>query len=82
MDKEFLHQIDQVSELISDPQATEILDDEALICECFCVNVGDIRRLCSNVQKVDIDLLSATFEMGHGCRSCLNRKDYWVNRIF
>ncbi len=82
MDKEFLRQIDQVNELIERQDSLEKLDDETLICECFCVNVGDIRNACMQDQVVDIELLSATFSLGLGCQSCVKRKDYWINRIF
>lgn len=82
MDKEFLRQIDQASELIPDQQSLEKLDDETLICECFCVNVGDIRRTCADEQLVDLELLSAQFNMGLGCQSCFKKKDYWINRIY
>lgn len=81
MDREFLRQIDQVSELISDLPG-EKLDDEVLICECFCVSVADIRRTCAEAQKVDIRLLQERLSLGHGCQSCLKSQDSWVNKIF
>lgn len=82
MDKEFLRQIDQVSELISDQRALDELADETLICECFCVSVGDIRNICRNEQRVDLALLKTTLGMGTGCGSCIKNKDYWIDRIF
>jgi NAD(P)H-nitrite reductase large subunit len=78
MDKEFLRLIESVDELI--PQARERLDDDVLICECFCVNVGDIRSLCEN--KVDVDLLKDQLNLGGGCQGCLKRIDSWVDKIF
>ena len=78
MDKDFLLQIENVNELVSD--AFEKLDDETLICECFCVNAKDIRELCES--HVDLDLLQDHFGMGQGCTSCLKRKDSWVDKIF
>jgi NAD(P)H-nitrite reductase large subunit len=78
MDKDFLRLIETVDELI--PQATEKLDDETLICECFCVNVKDIRELCQT--HVDIDLLQDQLNMGQGCQSCMKNKDSWKNKIF
>jgi NAD(P)H-nitrite reductase large subunit len=78
MDKEFLRLIDNVNELI--PRPTEKLDDEVLICECFCVSVSDIRELCKT--RVDLDLLEGQMNLGRGCRSCLKQKDDWVNKIF
>jgi NAD(P)H-nitrite reductase large subunit len=78
MDKEFLHLIETVSELL--PAAEQKLDDDALICECFCVNAGDIRSVCST--KVDLDLLKSHFKMGQGCQTCTKNKDSWINKIF
>ena len=79
MDKEFLSQIDRVDELIS---STEKLDDEILICECFCVNVADIREACQDLATVDVELLQKKFSLGQGCTSCLKNIDSWVNKIF
>ena len=78
MDKDFLQLIENVDELI--PQSTEKLEDDVLICECFCVNVGDIRTLCTS--NVDIDLLKDQLNLGSGCQSCLKSTDSWVNKIF
>ena len=78
MDKEFLRLIEMVDELI--PRPPEKLDDDVLICECFCVSVGDIRSVCST--NVDLDLLKEKFNMGGGCQSCLKRKEDWINKIF
>lgn len=79
MDKDFLTQIDQVDELIS---SIEKLDDEVLICECFCVNVADIREACQDVGAVDLKILKEKFHMGEGCQTCLKNCDAWVNKIF
>lgn len=79
IDNEFLHQINQVSELIN---STEKLDDEILICECFCVNALDIRQACAHLGKVDVALLQQNLSLGHGCQSCLKRLDYWIDKIF
>jgi NAD(P)H-nitrite reductase large subunit len=78
MDKEFLRQMENVDELI--PHLPQKLDDETLICECFCVNVADIRQLC--VSKVDLDLVESRLSLGQGCKSCLKSKDSWVDKIF
>lgn len=78
MDKDFLRLIESVGELI--PQPAEKLDDETLICECFCVSVKDIREICTN--HVDLDLLQDQFQLGQGCQSCLKRKDSWIHNIF
>jgi NAD(P)H-nitrite reductase large subunit len=80
MDKEFFRQIDKLDELIdSDPP--EKLDDELLICECFCVSVADIRNACSESQKVDLETLKS-LGLGQGCQSCLKRSEYWIDKIF
>lgn len=79
MDKEFLSQIDQVDELIS---TTEKLDDDVLICECFCVNAGDIREVCHSLKAFDLKTVQDNFNLGHGCQGCLKRIDTWVNKIF
>lgn len=78
MDKDFLRLIENVGELLAQP--VEKLDDETLICECFCVSVKDIRDVCTN--HVDLDLLKDQFQLGQGCQSCLKRKDSWVHNIF
>jgi len=79
MDKEFLSQIDQVGELISN---TEKLDDEILICECFCVNVADIREACKSQGTFDLMIMQENFGLGQGCQGCLKRINTWVNKIF
>lgn len=78
MDKDFLRLMENVDELIAPP--TEKLDDETLICECFCVSAGDIRNLCTD--SVDLDLLKDRFNMGQGCQTCIKNKDTWINKIF
>jgi NAD(P)H-nitrite reductase large subunit len=77
MDKEFLSLIESANELIAH---AEKLDDEGLICECFCVSVRDIRELC--VSEVNLDQLKIEFNLGQGCQSCLKSKDTWINKIF
>lgn len=78
MDKDFLLQIENVDEYLS--QTFEKLDDETLICECFCVSAKDIRELCQT--HVDLDLLQDHFGLGQGCTSCLKNKESWINKIF
>jgi hypothetical protein len=78
MDKEFLRLIENADELI--PQQAFKLDNEFLVCECFCINVGDIRSLCKI--SVDIDLLKDQLNLGAGCQSCLKNADIWLNKIF
>lgn len=78
MDKEFLHLMDNVDELI--PRPADKLADEILICECFCVSVGDIRELCKT--EVDLDLLKDRLNLGAGCQTCIKNKDSWIHKIF
>ena len=81
MDKEFLRQIDQANELLTQ-LAEEKLADDVLICECFCVNVRDIREACGDKSEVDLDLLRQRFSLGEGCKSCTKAAPEWVNKIF
>jgi NAD(P)H-nitrite reductase large subunit len=78
MDEEFLSQIDRLQDLIPETK----LDDEVLICECFCVSVGDIRSACANEKRVDLVKLQAEFGLGTGCQSCTKRIETWVHNIF
>jgi NAD(P)H-nitrite reductase large subunit len=79
MDKDFLSQIDRLDELIA---SAELLSDETLICECFCVNVADIRETCRSLGTVDLNMVQDKFNLGHGCQGCLKEFDTWVNKIF
>ncbi len=81
MDKEFLRQIDQASELLTQT-GPEKLADDVLICECFCVNVRDIREACKDTSEVDLGLLKRRFSMGEGCQSCMKSASEWMNKIF
>lgn len=78
MDKDILHLIENVDELI--PRPTELLQDEVLICECFCVSVGDIRTVCDT--KLDLDLLTDQLNFGSGCQSCVKDLNSWKDKIF
>jgi len=77
MDEDFLDLVDIEEELVP---RDDKLDDDVLICECFCVNVGDIRETC--LTKVDLCALSDKFGMGQGCRSCIKDKDSWIDKVF
>ena len=81
MDKEFLRQIDQAAEFLTQ-NAPEKLADDVLICECFCVNVRDIREACAERGEVDLDLLRKRFSMGEGCQGCMKSASEWMNKIF
>jgi NAD(P)H-nitrite reductase large subunit len=80
-DKDFLSQIDRVDELLGEmPKA--LLDDDVLICECFCVSVGDIREVCGETKLVDIEKLQQQFHFSQGCGTCIQRKNEWFDLIF
>lgn len=81
MDKDFLRQIDDVDSLLPEKDE-EKLPDDLLICECFCVSVGDIRLACESAGKVDLDLIQKQFDLGRGCQSCIKRIDSWIHKIF
>lgn len=81
MDKELIKQIDQVGEQF-EPLMLSKLDEEILICECFCVNVRDIRNLCGDIGIVDVDRLQKELSLGKGCQDCLRRAESWQNKIF
>ena len=81
MDKEFLRQIDHANELVTQAQDQK-LKDEVLICECFCVNVRDIREACAEQDRVDLEFLRKSFSLGEGCTSCIKAAPEWINKIF
>ncbi len=81
MDKDFLRQIDDVKDFLSSKEK-EKLDNDFLICECFCVNVGDIRLSCSDLGEVNLDHLQERFQLGRGCQSCIKDADSWIKKIF
>jgi bacterioferritin-associated ferredoxin len=80
MDEDFLRAIDNLDELI--PEQKQLLDDEILICECFCVNVRDIRDSFKESKKVDLSILSERLCMGKGCGSCIKSSSEWLDKIF
>ena len=81
MDKDFLRQIDDVEALLPSKDADK-LDDDVLICECFCVSVQDIRQTFEATRVVDLEILQKQFSMGQGCQSCINRIGSWIDKIF
>lgn len=78
LDEDFLLQITNMAELLPEPH--ELLDDDCLICECFCVSAGDIRKVSS--ETVDLTLLKAKFHLGTGCQSCIKNFESWKDKIF
>jgi NAD(P)H-nitrite reductase large subunit len=81
MDKDFLRQIDDLGTLIP-PKEEEVLSDDFLICECFCVSAGDIRTACESQGKVDLELIQNQLSLGQGCQGCIKRIDSWIEKIF
>jgi CO dehydrogenase/acetyl-CoA synthase alpha subunit len=81
MDEDIFNQIDNLGDLL-DVSARVKLEPDVLVCECFCVNVNDIREACSDNATVDLLLLQTKLSLGMGCRECLKRCDSWVDRIF
>lgn len=81
MDNDFFQQIDNVKDLFRVP-SHDLLDEEVLICECFCVNVRDIRETCSASQTVDLQVLQEKLSLGHGCRTCIKNVEFWKDKIF
>lgn len=79
MDKDFIQLIDQVDDLLGQ---NDLLDDDILICECFCVDVADIRHLFADTRSVDLDVLAKAYGLGQGCQSCIKRKNEWIEKIF
>jgi hypothetical protein len=77
IDKEFYIQIESVEDLI--PRQELKLEDDVLICECFCVNVGDIRLFSTS--PVELDQLRSRFSLGEGCKSCVKSFDSWKDKI-
>jgi bacterioferritin-associated ferredoxin len=80
MDREFLGLIDRVDELLATP--TEKLEDDVLICECFCVSAGDIRRIMGDDQYLDLARLQKDLSLGQGCQGCLKSAENWFKKIF
>ncbi len=60
---------------------TPVLGDEVLVCECFCVDVGEIRRSMEPGKEVDWCALQERLQLGSGCGTCWKRKDEWEAAI-
>jgi NAD(P)H-nitrite reductase large subunit len=80
LDPEFLKDIEQVDDYL--PAEPDKLDDDVLICECFCVSVRDIRLEFEGIGEVSVQQLQDRFSLGQGCQSCLKRIDSWIHKIF
>lgn len=82
--KDLLEEFNDYKDAIGD-LCTNRLDDECLICECFCVNVADLRSRLQDIKELNeatIALLSREYGLGNGCGSCLKNKEMWKDRIF
>ena len=77
METSFYHLMDNLGELI--PENPLKLDDDCLICECFCVSAKDIREL--GLKTLEIDVLKQKLSLGNGCLGCIKRKEDWINKI-
>jgi hypothetical protein len=82
MTQELQQDFDQVYAELNSALTSEKLDDEVIVCECFCVNALDIRNTCSDSGVVDLVLLKSTFGLGDGCKTCLKHQEYWINKIY
>lgn len=80
MKEEFIHQIDCWKEMIADEEHK--LEDEMLICECFCVSVGDIRNRFKNKNDFNLELIKSERGFSSGCTSCLKQLDEQLDKIF
>jgi len=76
MEREILKLMDSVEDLV--PVTVAKLDDDFLVCECFCVSVSDIKE----ADSLDLDLLQKELGLGNGCQGCIKRKEDWINKIF
>ncbi len=57
-----------------------ILED-VLICECYCVSVSDIKRVCPE-GSLDLEKVQLELNLGLGCQSCLNNRAQWIKTWF
>jgi bacterioferritin-associated ferredoxin len=60
----------------------DLISDDILICECFCISALDIRNLFKDAKIVDLEILKEQYCMGQACSSCLKSSDDWTTRIF
>lgn len=77
--EEILTAIENWDELL-ETRSNKKLDDEIIICECFCVNVADIRAI--QKKEVNIESLKKSLGLGTGCTSCLKTTHNWKDKIF
>lgn len=75
MDDDFLDSIDNYYDLIADSDA--IMQDDELICECFCVSLKDIKTCLNQYGHFNLEVLSKELQMGKSCGSCIKSADSW-----
>ena len=79
--KQYEALLEQYGELL---EQENNLKDDVLICECFLISAGDIRKSLSQ-NNTQIDNLPKwcfeTSDLGHGCGSCIKNQDEWKHRI-
>ena len=76
--RDLLRDIENLADFI-DQSSNKKLDDETIICECFCVNVSDIRK--QTTKTIDLKVLKESFGLGTGCQSCVKDIDSWKDKI-
>ncbi len=69
-------EIREVAEALNDVDRPNLASD-ALVCECFCVSLGDILEFVRETGETDVGALQRRFHLGTGCGSCLKRRDEW-----
>jgi len=54
-------------------------EDDFLICECMCINFGEIKKHLKD--SIDFDFLREEYGLGTGCKSCIKtlRNKYKVD---
>ena len=77
--EEILDNIKNLNDFIGS-NSNKKLDDDVIICECFCVNVADIKA--TKLKKVDFEYLKNSLGLGTGCSSCIKSKNNWKEKIF
>jgi hypothetical protein len=77
MKTSFYHQMDHLEDLL--PEKPKKIDDDCLICECFCISAKDIRDL--GQLKLELDTVQKKLGLGSGCQSCLKNIEDWIDRI-
>lgn len=78
-DEEFWSAIDNLHELV--PSEVDKLEDDVLICECFCVSVYEIRQCLNDSHTLDVTKLTQELNMGKSCGACLKNSASWIDKI-